>query len=91
MPRSLWRLARERDQALATQKKVEQERLALIIKARIRGAEWSYPEYSVIDALDLDVRTPCFNLVLLLFVLPHSLLSFIQRCSEPGRTEERSQ
>jgi len=44
-------LARERDQALAKEQRAEQERMALVVQARKRGAELGYP---AIDALDLD-------------------------------------
>lgn len=44
-------LARERDQALANQKRAEQERSMRTAKARRLGAELGYP---AVDALDLD-------------------------------------
>ena len=44
-------LARERDQALANQKRVEQERIIQAAKARRLGAELGYPE---VDTLDLS-------------------------------------
>src|SRR5690348_8300908 len=44
-------LARERDQALANQKRAEQERSMQAAKARRLGAELGYP---AVDALDLD-------------------------------------
>jgi hypothetical protein len=44
-------LARERDQALANQKRVEQERSIQAVKTRKLGAELGYP---AVDALDLS-------------------------------------
>jgi hypothetical protein len=42
-------LARERDQALANQKRVEQERMLQAVKARKLGAELGYPAVDVLD------------------------------------------
>ena len=42
-------LARERDQALANQKRVEQERILQAAKARRLGAELGYPAVDVLD------------------------------------------